>query len=193
MLIPDPGGGVLSGRYSIVSRIGSGQYGSVFKAIDKTTGDIVAVKQVKTFDPNLGLPISFYRESRSLSMFAHENIIGFHGVVEDHGSLYLVIHYCEYDLSALIKSRAGRGLPFAQARCFMRQLLIGLSVMHSAGFAHRDIKPPNIFVTPSNVVKLGDFGLARDLSANRSHPLTNSVITPSYRSPEVLLKEPHYG
>jgi serine/threonine protein kinase len=194
MLIPDPGGGAVSDRYLIIQRIGSGQYGSVFKALDTATGGVVALKHVKVFDPSVGLPVSFYRESRSLSSFHHDNIVGFRGVVQsaNDADVFLVLDYCEYDLGALIKSRALMGLPFAQARCFMRQLLLGLSVMHSAGFAHRDIKP-NIFVTPANVVKLGDFGLARHLKTNRSQPLTNSVITPSYRSPEVLLKDGHYG
>jgi serine/threonine protein kinase len=73
----------------------------------------------------------------------------------------------------------------------MQQLLRAVKIMHDSGFVHRDLKPANVFVTRGNVLKLGDFGLSRSL--DRTHPLTQEVVTPSYRSPELLLGDPSYG
>jgi serine/threonine protein kinase len=136
--------------------------------------------------------MSFYREWHSLQSLNHENVVRLRDIEcsVSGATVYLVMDYCDFDLHALISSR---GLPLAQARVIMRQLLEGLAYIHAAGFAHRDIKPPNIFVTADNVVKIGDFGLTRDLANCRGRRLSNSVITPSYRSPEILLGDDRYG
>jgi serine/threonine protein kinase len=72
----------------------------------------------------------------------------------------------------------------------MGQLLSAVSALHELGFVHRDLKPANVFVTRANEVKLGDFGLARRLIAKE---LTQEVVTPCYRAPELLLGDTHYG
>jgi serine/threonine protein kinase len=198
MLIPDPGG-TLSDRFQMISQIGVGGYSRVFKAKDLRTRDIRALKEIRCRSPTLGLPLSFYRERASLSELSHPNIVSYFGVVSsttpsgDPEYLYLILEYCPYELSALINFRGYPGMPVVQARCYMRQLLSALSMMHLNGFVHRDIKPANIFVTRDNVVKLGDFGLARNLDRKSNRLLSNEVITPAYRSPEVLLKDGNYG
>jgi serine/threonine protein kinase len=182
-------------RFLVISEIGRGQYGTVYKAFDREDGVPVALKRVHYFDRGSGLPISFYHEWQSLQKLQHPNIIRLRQIVQSpfRATVYMVMDYCDFDLHALISSCGGSGLPLSLARVIMRQLLIGLSFMHSAGYVHRDIKPPNIFVTANNVVKFGDFGLALDLNNCRNRPLSNSVITPSYRSPEVLLGDTRYG
>jgi serine/threonine protein kinase len=198
MVIPDPGG-TLSDCFQIIGQIGAGGYSRVFKAIDLRTREVRALKEIRRSSPTLGLPLSFYREHSSLSELSHPNIISYHGVVTSttHDGnpehLYLILEYCPYELSAVINFRGYQGMPLAQARCYMRQLLSALSMMHSSGFVHRDIKPPNIFLTRNNVVKLGDFGLTRNLVRKSNRVLSKEVITPAYRSPEVLLKDGNYG
>jgi serine/threonine protein kinase len=189
MLGPDPGG-TISDRFRVLAQLGTGAYSRVFKAVDMATGEICALKEIT--HSREGIPISFCREHTCLSQLSHPNLLSANGVVFG-ANLYLILEYCEYELSAMINFRGCQGMPVTQARCYMRQLLLGLSHMHSRGFVHRDIKPPNIFVTRANVVKIGDFGLARNLTVKSNRPLSNNVVTPAYRSPEILLRDPDYG
>ena len=186
MFVPDPGGS----RYCILSEIGSGGYGNVYKALDVVTGGVVALKKVKRFSSNVGIPQSFYRELSTLETLKGENLLGCQGVWKSDGEIYLVLDYCNYELGTLI--RCGKeGIPVKYGKCFMKQILEGLNVMHSHGWMHLDVKPENIMVTANNTVKIGDFGLARreDLKERR----LESVVTLAYRSPEVILKDPGCG
>jgi serine/threonine protein kinase len=179
-------------RYSVIAPIGRGGYGVVFKARDPETGMPVALKRVHIFDPNIGLPQSFFRERDCLNSFDHPNILCLNEIVQDpaQGAIYLVLEYCEFDLSGLI--HRGR-LSVPQVSAYFRQLLTAVSELHQQGIIHRDLKPANVFVTRNNTVKLGDFGLARSLNPNRCHPLTQDVVTPSYRAPELIAGAADYG
>ncbi|OHT14004.1 Serine/threonine-protein kinase ppk23 [Tritrichomonas foetus] len=189
-----PLSGSISSEYDVVSHVGRGGYGNVYKAINKSTGEIVALKKVNSFDIHGGLPTSYYREVNCLKeMRGHPNIVNLKNICRSKDSssgescLYLVMDYCEYDLSGLIHNY---GLTIRQIQSFMRQILIAVQDMHSHGYVHRDLKPSNVFVTKEGVIKVGDFGLTRKL--DKSRPLTSKVITPSYRPPEVLLGDSHY-
>jgi serine/threonine protein kinase len=186
MQIPDPGGSIAD-QYQLIEKLGSGVHGRVFKVRDRSTGETRAMKFVRIFAGERGPPSPFLREIESLQSLDHPNIVKCHSF---HNSA-IILDYCEYDLSALICSH--HRLPLKTARSYMHQLLLGLSAVHTAGFVHRDIKPPNILVTVENVVKLADFGLARPLPRSDDGPLSKSVVTPCYRSPEVLLGDRKYG
>jgi serine/threonine protein kinase len=171
----------------IVGVIGRGGYGTVYKALDIESKELVALKRVQTFNPLDGLPVSFTRENSCLQAVCHPNIVSLKSVVSEGMSVFLVLEYCDFDLSALIRRH---GLSFLQIQSYMGQLLSAVSALHELGFVHRDLKPANVFVTRANEVKLGDFGLARRLVAKE---LTQEVVTPCYRSPELLLGDTHYG
>jgi serine/threonine protein kinase len=189
----DPGGTgpVVSGRYAVIGPLGRGGYGTVYKARDTVSGDMVALKRVRIFDPLLALPISFTRENTILQTISHPNIIRLNDIVRDgDGSIYMALEYCEFDLSGLIHLH---GLSTGQIQSYMGQLLSAVAAMHSQGFVHRDLKPANVFVTRAHVLKLGDFGLSKCLPRDSTVPLTQNVVTPSYRAPELLLGAQHYG
>jgi serine/threonine protein kinase len=187
---PSGPGPPIAQRYEIVDLLGRGGYGCVYKARDLQTGDIVALKWVKVFDAGVGIPVSFYRETKVLGAVRHEGIVGLREVVmSENKDIFLVLEYCEFDLHALIHERR---LPFAYVQSYMKQLFSAVAEMHSRGYVHRDLKPANVFVTAWNVIKLGDFGLARKLDPEGDRPLTREVVTPSYRAPELLLGDSHY-
>lgn len=188
---PSAIGPTINSQFFVVSQIGRGGYGSVFKAVDLRNGDIVALKKVFTFDQHVGLPPSYYREVNCLKeMDGNENIVKLKQIIhskEEH-CLYLALEYCEYDLCGLIHNYR---LTLEQIQSYMKQILLSVQAMHIKDYVHRDLKPSNIFITRENIVKVGDFGLSRKL--DKSRPLTSNVITPSYRPPEVLLGDSHYG
>jgi len=118
------------------------------------------------------------------------------------GNLFLVLEYVEHDLSGLLDKSYKFGP--ALVKSIMCQLLGALQFMHGEGFVHRDIKSSNLLITNHHVVKLADFGLARDMrsdSTGDKHPagengapeFTNKVITLWYRPPELLLGTKQYG
>lgn len=175
-------------RFSIVSKIGQGGYGTVFKAIDHENGDVVALKQVQLFQANT-LPISFYRELKCLQQCKHENIINFRDIARIDGVLYFVLDYCEFDLQSLLESSSK--LTSLHKISYIKQILLAVKHLHDKGFIHRDIKPPNVLVTRDNKVKLTDFGLTRQIDA-KCHGMSPKVVTLIYRAPELLLGETKY-
>jgi serine/threonine protein kinase len=187
-IAPDPGGTV-SNRFRIVEQIGSGQYGTVYKAIEIATGIPRALKLVKCMNKLEGVPLAYFREVKCLSAISDPNVVAFHGVVRSHENLHLILEFCEHNLEAIIPC----GLPIPQLRHLAAQLLRGLSIIHEAGFVHRDIKPSNILITAKGELKIADFGLSISLRDKTARKLSNNVVTPSYRPPEILLGDPNYS
>ncbi|KAM7266470.1 hypothetical protein ACFE04_004367 [Oxalis oulophora] len=179
--------------YDKIEKIGEGTYSNVYKARDKKTGKIVALKKVR-FDTSEPNAIKFMaREIMILQKLDHPNIVKLEGLATSrmHYSLYLVFEYMKSDLSRII-SRP-EGLTEAQVKCYMQQLLAGLQHCHERGILHRDIKGSNLLIDKHGMLKIADFGLANYYSTKQRHPLTNRVVTLWYRAPELLLGSTDYG
>ncbi|XP_013170250.1 PREDICTED: cyclin-dependent kinase 12 isoform X3 [Papilio xuthus] len=189
--------------FQVITQIGEGTYGQVYKARDKNTGQLVALKKVRLENEKEGFPITAVREIKILRQLNHKNIVNLREIVtdkqdamdfrKDKGSFYLVFEYMDHDLMGLLESKM---VDFTESHnaSIMRQLLDGLAYCHRKNFLHRDIKCSNILMNNKGEVKLGDFGLARLWSAeDKQRPYTNKVITLWYRPPELLLGEERYG
>lgn len=178
--------------------------GEVFKARDKKARNkFVALKKLLMNDENEGFHITALREIRILQRLKHENVVNLIEVCRTRGTRYngyrstfcLVLEFCDHDLAALLYN-VNVQITLGQIKNIMQQLLSGLCHIHSNQILHRDLKPANILITTSGVVKLADFGLARELSANKNgqvNKYTNPVVTLWYRPPELLLGERNYG
>uniref|UniRef100_A0A8C7IGZ4 Cyclin-dependent kinase 12 n=1 Tax=Oncorhynchus kisutch TaxID=8019 RepID=A0A8C7IGZ4_ONCKI len=189
-------------KFDIIGIIGEGTYGQVYKAKDKDTGELVALKKVRLDNEKEGFPITAIREIKILRQLNHRSVVNMKEIVtdkqdaldfkKDKGAFYLVFEYMDHDLMGLLES----GLcQFSQehVRSFMRQLMEGLDYCHKKNFLHRDIKCSNILLNNSGQIKLADFGLARLYNSEESRPYTNKVITLWYRPPELLLGEERYS
>ncbi|KAJ7943938.1 Protein kinase superfamily protein [Quillaja saponaria] len=175
-------------RYKLIKEVGDGTFGSVWRAINKQTGEVVAIKKMKkkyySWEECVNL-----REVKSLRKMNHPNIVKLREVIRENDILYFVFEYMEFNLYQLMK---GREKLFSEAdiRNWCFQVFQGLAYMHQRGYFHRDLKPENLLVT-KDVIKIADFGLAREISSQP--PYTEYVSTRWYRAPEVLLQSYIYS
>lgn len=188
--------------YEIISHIGEGSYGQVYKAKEKKTNNFVALKKVRLEHESEGFPITAIREIKILRQLNHKNVVSLKEVVTDKedtlefkkggGSFYLVFEYMDHDLTGLIESGMV-DFTVKDNAILMRQLLEGLNYCHKQNFIHRDIKCSNILLNNKGELKLADLGLARLFDNEQIRLYTNKVVTLRYRPPELLLGEEKYG
>jgi serine/threonine protein kinase len=175
-------------RYKILETVGDGTYGSVVKAVNKNTEEIVAIKKMKqkyyTWDECMSL-----REIKALRKLNHKNIVKLKEVIRVKDDLYFVFEFMEKNVYQKIQHRS-EDLPEKDVKIVIYQSLAGLAHMHKHGYFHRDLKPENLLCN-GDIVKLGDFGLAREI--NSDPPYTDYVSTRWYRAPEILLRSTTYS
>lgn len=175
-------------QYKVIKELGDGTYGTVWKAINQSTNEIVAIKKMKrkyySWEECMNL-----REVKSLRKMNHPNIVKLKEVIRENDNLYFVFEYMEYNLYQLMKDKV-KLFPESKIRNWCFQIFQALAYMHQHGYFHRDLKPENLLVT-KDVIKIADFGLARELCSQP--PYTEYVSTRWYRAPEVLLQSSTYG
>jgi len=188
-------------RYDIHQKLGKGAYGIVWKAEDKKTKDVVALKKIFDAFQNSTDAQRTYREVIFLQqMQEHENIVMLQNVLkaDNDRDIYLVFEYMETDLHATIRANI---LEEIHKQYIMYQSFKALMYMHSAKLVHRDMKPANLLLNSECLMKVADFGLARSLIDNQDEEskavekpvLTDYVATRWYRAPEILAGSQTYG
>ncbi|XP_077230936.1 putative serine/threonine-protein kinase At1g54610 [Tasmannia lanceolata] len=180
--------------YDKLDKIGQGTYSNVYKARDRDTGKIVALKKVR-FDTSESESVKFMaREITVLLKLDHPNVVKLEGLATSRMqySLYLVFDFMTSDLARII-SHPDVKLTEPQVKSYMQQLLQGLQHCHERGILHRDIKGSNLLIDRSGMLKIADFGLANYFNPNHKRPLTSRVVTLWYRAPELLLGATDYG
>ncbi|KAL8119541.1 cyclin-dependent kinase F-4-like [Apium graveolens] len=175
-------------RYKLIKEVGNGTFGNVWRALNKQTGEVVAIKKMKRKYYSWEECISL-REVKSLRKMSHPNIVKLKEVIRENDILYFVFEYMECNLYQLMKDR-GKLFSEAEVRNWCFQVFQGLAYMQQRGYFHRDLKPENLLVS-KHIIKIADFGLAREI--NSSPPYTEYVSTRWYRAPEVLLQASTYG
>mmetsp|Transcript_13478 Transcript_13478/g.18466 ORF Transcript_13478/g.18466 Transcript_13478/m.18466 type:complete len:324 (-) Transcript_13478:207-1178(-) len=188
-------------RYEKLEKVGEGTYGKVYKARDKKTGKLVALKKMLLEMDQEGVHSTTLREVSLLQMLSKNPFVVRMLTVEhvDEGGrsvLYLVFEYLDTDLKKFM-DRTGRAssnpLPKPTVQAFMYQLLKGVAHLHQHGVMHRDLKPQNLLVDkPTHTIKIADMGLGRAFSVPIKN-YTHEIVTLWYRAPEVLLGTTHYS
>ncbi|XP_028289261.1 serine/threonine-protein kinase MAK isoform X2 [Parambassis ranga] len=176
-------------RYTTLKQLGDGTYGSVLMGRSIESGELVAIKRMKrkfySWEECMNL-----REVKSLKKLNHANVVKLKEVIRENDHLYFVFEYMKENLYQLMKDRK-KLFPESVIRNISFQILQGLSYIHKNGFFHRDMKPENLLCMGPELVKIADFGLAREIRSKP--PYTDYVSTRWYRAPEVLLRSSTYS
>jgi len=173
--------------YQLGPPIGVGTVGTIFSATEKATGQVVAIKRLHAAvsrDPLIGA--RFRREMTILARLRHPNIITYYGGGEDtDGNLFYIMELVEGGSVRDLITSSG-ALPWQVVVNCGRQICSALQCAHNHGVIHRDLKPGNLFLTRDGVVKLGDFGIARDVGASDLTAEGLTVGTHAYMAPEQI-------
>ncbi|ANQ06688.1 Cdc2-related protein kinase 1 [Plasmodium coatneyi] len=182
-------------NYRKLNKISEGTYGAVFRAQNKKTKKIVALKQLKNFSSmrHEGFAITSLREISILLQLYHENILSVKEVVigKHLNDIYLVMEYVEHELKMLLDNKTP-SFTISELKCLLKQLLSGVDYLHTNWVMHRDLKTTNLLYSNKGVLKICDFGMARKFGHINNHNITKNVVTLWYRAPELLLGERCY-
>ena len=177
------------GRYQIVSELGQGAMGVVYKATDPLIDRIVAIKTI-----NLGLAQEekdeyegrFYQEAKAAGRLSHPNIVTIYDVGKSGEVAYIAMEFLQgRELRDILND--GQTLPVRQVLDIVIQVALGLAYAHEHGIVHRDVKPSNIMVIRDGHVKITDFGIARMESASVRTQTGMVLGSPKYMSPEQVM------
>lgn len=182
---------MLAGRYEIDAALGSGGMGLVYRALDRTLREVVALKVLRA--DLAGQEASrrrFVDELRLARRVRHPNVCGLHEYGEDGELQFIAMEYVEgIDLKRLIRERGP--LPVPEACAAVMAIARGLQAIHDAGILHRDLKTANIMSDARGAIRLMDFGIAKEWDAGAGLTGTGMVVgTPEYMSPERVAAGP---
>uniref|UniRef100_A0A7S0WV87 cyclin-dependent kinase n=1 Tax=Chlamydomonas leiostraca TaxID=1034604 RepID=A0A7S0WV87_9CHLO len=181
-------------KYERLGQLGSGSYGVVYKARNRETNEVLAIKKLKHTSDESGLPDSTIREICVLRELRHENVVQLVDIISTINSshVYLVMECLDCDLRYYLDTCTDAS-DLAVIKSIVFQILRAVHHSHTNLVLHRDLKPQNILVDKARgVVKVTDFGLARQyLPPHKAY--SEKVITLYYRAPELLLGSPHYS
>ena len=182
-------GTVLSGRYRLESKLGSGGMSTVYLATDETLDRPVAIKLLHAEISDQPDQLErFRREARSAARLSHPNLVGVIDAGEDEGRPYIVFEYVKGETLKRRIADEG-GLPVDEAVAYAIEIGRGLAAAHARKLVHRDVKPQNVLIDPEGRARVTDFGIARSLEAHGLTATGRVLGTTDYVSPEQAMGE----
>ena len=175
------------GPYRVLSKVGEGGMGVVYKAEDQRLQRVVALKVIREFD-SAPSRRRFWQEARAAAQVAHPNACRIYDVAEEQNRLVLVMEFIDGES---LTRRIERGpLPAQEAAQIVLATLSALEAFHKIGIVHRDLKPSNIMLSGSGT-KLLDFGIAKHVALN--FPEETAATLPDATNPGIFLGTPRYA
>ena len=180
--------------YKIIKLLGEGSYGKAFLCTDKTDNSQCVIKQINIQNMNEKDKQDTLNEAKILEKLDHPNIIKFKEVFIANKPLKTLNIVTEYadggDLSLAIKNQRKEYFKESQILDYFTQICLAIKHIHGKHIIHRDLKSQNIFLTKTGLVKLGDFGIAKNLNCTWQKAKT-MIGTPYYLSPEIVNNKPY--
>lgn len=179
--------------YKFLNRVAEGTYGVVFRAEDKKSGEICALKRLKMEKEREGFPITSLREIVTLLKAKHENVINVMEICvgSTKDKIFIAMEFLEHDLKGLMETMKSK-FTIGEVKTLMHQLMLGVDHLHDNWILHRDLKTSNLLLNHRGVLKIADFGLAREYGSPLND-YTQVVVTLWYRCPELLLGQKRYS
>ena len=178
-------GSVLAGRYDVLSLIGRGGMGRVYKAHDRELDEVVAIKTVlRPTEGGKGDEARLFREVQICRRISHPNVVRFYDLGRFPGGVFVTMEHLEGRNLDRVITEDGP-LPFERIRSILSEAAAGLREAHSLGIVHRDLKPANVMVTAARV-KILDFGIACMRNDARLTQAGFVMGSPMYMSPDQL-------
>ncbi|NXU52937.1 NEK5 kinase, partial [Turnix velox] len=179
-------------KYEIVKKIGEGSFGTILLAKGKVDNEQCVIKEIDLTKMPVKEKEASHKEVVLLAKMKHANIVTFYDALQEKNRLYIVMEYCDGgDLMKRINTQHGVLFDEEQILSWFVQISLGLKHIHDKKILHRDVKAQNIFLSNNGkVAKLGDFGIARQLSSTMEFAHT-CVGTPYYLSPEICENRPY--
>ncbi|MCY3021738.1 MAG: protein kinase, partial [Planctomycetota bacterium] len=182
----DPLIGQTVGGCEILEVLGQGGMGVIYKARQKSLDRVVALKVLA---PHLANDINFVsrfqKEARAIAKVNHPNILAVYDVGDDQHTNYMIMELIDGRSLAELQAERRGAIPWEEAMDYIRQASQGLEAAQAVGIIHRDIKPENLMLTKKGVIKVSDFGLAKEADAGSGATSVDAVMgTPAFMSPE---------
>lgn len=168
-------------EFEKLNRIEEGAYGIVYRARDKKTNEVIALKKLKLEAEKDGFPITSIREIHTLKLASHPNIVQVKEIVVTNSlnHVFICMEYLDHDLKSLMENMSSAFL-VSEVKTLMLQLLSALKTLHRNWIIHRDLKTSNLLMNNRGIIKIADFGLAR-LYGSPLNEITQLVVTLWYR------------
>jgi len=181
-------------NFERLNHIEGGSYGSVSRARETATAEVVALKELKMENQGDGFPVTALREIQILQGARHKHIVDLREVVvgDTLDDVFLVMEFLEHDLMTLQEDMDDPFLP-SEVKTLMLQITSAVEFLHDHWILHRDLKTSNILLNNRGEIKLADFGMARYFGDPPPPNLTQHVVTLWYRAPELLLGADKYN
>jgi len=201
-------------EFECLNKIEEGAYGVVYRAKDKKSSKyrylcrfpnsqtnrlflqdvVVALKRLKMEKEREGFPITSIREVDTLLKSQHVNVVTVREIVvgSNMDKIYMVMDYVEHDLKSLMQNSMKKPFQMSEVKCLLKQMLAGIAHLHDNWIIHRDLKTSNLLLSHKGVLKIADFGLAREYGSPLKE-YTPVVVTLWYRCPELLLNARKYS
>ena len=175
-------------KYKIISKLGQGSFGSAFKVLNKEDNMIYVIKQISLNEAKKEEIESIKKEAAILSKIKNEHIVKYFDSFTEQNTFNIVMEYCDgLDLRKYINEHRESGKPIDEPLIyyFIIDICLGLKEIHSQNLIHRDLKPDNLFITSDEKIKIGDFGIAKQLN-NANEYAKTQVGTMLYMAPEII-------
>ena len=177
-----------SKKYKIIKELGQGGNGKVYLALNKKDNKYYAIKKISIEDLTKEEISIIENEAKILSSIHNEHIVRYYDSYKDKEYFYILMEYCEgSDLKKFINEYKKKNKTINEdiISTIVYEIYLGIKEIHDKNLIHRDLKPENLFISNDNRIKIGDFGISKQLDLNNKYA-TTSIGTNNYIAPEVV-------